>query len=73
MIDYKVACAKFGKEVVDALHEEVKHRANAQVVTDGEKVLICSSVGTCVPECYERVEGAPSAREEFKHLEEYIK
>ena len=59
MIDYKVACEKFGKTMVDYLHEQVKNRANAQVVTDGEKILICSSVGTFVPECYERVESAP--------------
>jgi len=73
MIDYNVACVVFGKEVVDDLHLSVKYRANVQVVTDGAVILICSSVGTCVPACYERVEGLPLGREQLSHLDGYVK
>jgi len=59
MIDYKIACEKFGKGAVDALHSEVGQVSNKQVVTDGKEILICNSVGSAVPECYERVQRSP--------------
>jgi hypothetical protein len=59
MLDYKIACERFTKEVVDALFESVKKREDKAVVTDGEQIFVCSSVGTFVPDAFERVEGQP--------------
>ena len=52
---YEDAVMKFGKEEVDAALAIANKSRNKQAVTDGEKVLVTSSVGSLVADCYERI------------------